>query len=248
MDTKKIGLRINSALATRDMKQKELAKILGVTDNTISYYCSGSRTPKLDQLIQIAESLNVTTDYLLGLTDDPEKKPAATDDLGLSEKAVKKIRYLRNCSSNDMEYMDFFSQLIESDLFDRFIYDLYMRSQVNIAEIVYNSFRTGTFDFKDSNASSDRNRKVLEIANSGKYNSVVSSYLRQMVRFDQEQHILDENGESYYDCNFGKDIVPQIVELDTLSIFEALKRDLCQTTARPIEKQLREEALRNGND
>ena len=45
MDSKKqFGIRLNSALAKRNMKQKELAAALGVTDNTVSYFCSGSRS------------------------------------------------------------------------------------------------------------------------------------------------------------------------------------------------------------
>ena len=91
MNERKIGQRINAALATNKMLQKELAKILGVTDNTISYFCGGTRTPKIEQLVKIAKALNVTTDYLLGLTDDPSPKPCAIDELGLSAEAIQKI-------------------------------------------------------------------------------------------------------------------------------------------------------------
>lgn len=91
MNEQKIGQRINAALAASNMKQKDLAKILGVTDNTISYYCRGARTPKLEQLAQIAKTLNVTTDYLLGLTDDPSPHPCAVDELGLSADAIQHI-------------------------------------------------------------------------------------------------------------------------------------------------------------
>lgn len=70
MDNKKlIGMRINSALAKKGVKQKELAQQIGVTDNTISYFCSGSRTPNIEMLISIARALNVSSDYLLGLSD-----------------------------------------------------------------------------------------------------------------------------------------------------------------------------------
>lgn len=91
MNERKIGQRINAALATNKMLQKELAKILDVTDNTISYFCSGARTPKIEQIVKIAQALNVTTDYLLGLTDDPSPKPCAVDELGLSTEAIKNI-------------------------------------------------------------------------------------------------------------------------------------------------------------
>lgn len=93
---KKIGERINAALANSDKLQKELAAHLGVPDNTISYFVSGKRTPNTEQIIKIAEFLNTSADYLLGitnvstLTDTDEEKTIRTvcDYTGLSEKAV----------------------------------------------------------------------------------------------------------------------------------------------------------------
>lgn len=67
--SKIIGQRINSALAKANKMQKDLASHLGVTDNTVSYYCSGSRTPNTAQIIEISKFLNVSADYLLGLSD-----------------------------------------------------------------------------------------------------------------------------------------------------------------------------------
>ncbi len=97
MDIKKtVGTRINSALARCGMLQKELAKELGVTDNTISYYCNGARAPQLEQLPRIAETLNTTTDYLLGLTDDPSQEKSAVDELGLSQEVINWFIELRN--------------------------------------------------------------------------------------------------------------------------------------------------------
>lgn len=95
MDIKKtVGNRLNSALALRDMKQKELAKALGVTDNTVSYFCSGSRLPNTQQIITISEVLCVSSDYLLGLSDDPSPCPSAVDELGLSTNVVELINHL----------------------------------------------------------------------------------------------------------------------------------------------------------
>lgn len=69
MDSKIIGNRINGLLATTNVKQKELAQVLGVKDNIISYFCSGTRKPNIEQIIKMAKYFNVSTDYLLGLTD-----------------------------------------------------------------------------------------------------------------------------------------------------------------------------------
>ena len=87
-----IGQRINTALAARDIKQKELAKQIGVKDNVVSYWCSGTRLPNTTQIVQIAKILNVSSDYLLGLsgvaTNDTDLK-AVCSYTGLSENIIK---------------------------------------------------------------------------------------------------------------------------------------------------------------
>ena len=84
-----IGYRTTEALASSGKKQKELAERLNVTDNTISYFCKGSRTPNLAQIIKIAEFTNVSTDYLLGLSEisstDPDDR-AICERFGLKQK------------------------------------------------------------------------------------------------------------------------------------------------------------------
>lgn len=88
---KKIGQRINEALAMRDKKQKELAQVLNVTDNTISYFCSGRRVPNIEQIITISQYLNVSADYLLGIVDTATTNKDlrfVCDYTGLSDKTV----------------------------------------------------------------------------------------------------------------------------------------------------------------
>ena len=61
----KIGQVIGTLLAEQNKKQKDLAKELGVTDNTISYFVNGKRAPSLAQITIIAKFFNVSTDFLL---------------------------------------------------------------------------------------------------------------------------------------------------------------------------------------
>lgn len=89
---KKIGQRINEALALRNEKQKELAQVLNVTDNTVSYFCGGSRIPNIEQIITISQYLNVSSDYLLGLSDAPTANKdiqSICDYTGLSESTIR---------------------------------------------------------------------------------------------------------------------------------------------------------------
>jgi transcriptional regulator with XRE-family HTH domain len=89
-----IGQRINAALAIKTTQQKELAEKLNITDNTVSFWCRGKRTPNSEQLIQIAKILGVSADFLLGLSDAPTSDKDLqfiSDFTGLSINAIKKL-------------------------------------------------------------------------------------------------------------------------------------------------------------
>lgn len=106
---KTIGRKINEALASANLKQKELAKELNVTDNTVSYWCSGSRVPNTEQIIHISKFLNVSTDYLLDFTKNPttnKDDSFITDCLGLDEKSIKLLKSINGSDfSNAINFM-----------------------------------------------------------------------------------------------------------------------------------------------
>jgi|GEM_PF-471667 len=51
--------------------QKQLADILTVCHSAISAYESGKHMPYIDALINISKHFNISIDYLIGLSDDP---------------------------------------------------------------------------------------------------------------------------------------------------------------------------------
>ena len=62
------GERISALRKKQGLKQAELAKKLNVYQRTISYYETGARLPKTEDIAALAEILNTTTDFLIGLT------------------------------------------------------------------------------------------------------------------------------------------------------------------------------------
>lgn len=69
-----IGYRISKARRYRNMNQKELAKKAGITEASLSRYENEIREPRSQSLTQIADALEVSTDYLLGFSDEMEIK------------------------------------------------------------------------------------------------------------------------------------------------------------------------------
>ena len=49
-----------------------MAELLGVKLRAYQYYESEGRNPTLDNLVALADYFGVTTDYLLGRTDNPK--------------------------------------------------------------------------------------------------------------------------------------------------------------------------------
>ena len=62
--------RLKEIRLLRNMKQKDVCELLNMKQSQYSRYESGEDEMKIGTFIEICEALNVSADYLLGLTDD----------------------------------------------------------------------------------------------------------------------------------------------------------------------------------
>ena len=74
-----IGERITKAWRYLGMNQKELCEKAEINEATLSRYENGLREPKAATLSKLAEILEVSTDYLLGITDIRNYKTLQND-------------------------------------------------------------------------------------------------------------------------------------------------------------------------
>lgn len=65
--------RIKSLRLKNSMTQKELGTYLKVTEVSIRSWETGAKNPSMPAIIALAKVFNVTTDYLLGVSIEPEK-------------------------------------------------------------------------------------------------------------------------------------------------------------------------------
>ena len=56
----------------RDLKQKEIAAMLNISQNTYSQYETGVIALTAEHLVKLADFYHVSVDYLLGRTTKPE--------------------------------------------------------------------------------------------------------------------------------------------------------------------------------
>ena len=62
--------RIRDLRNDHGLTQKQIAKLLNVSQNTYSQYEIGVSRFPLDAVVKLAEYYNVSVDYLVGLTDE----------------------------------------------------------------------------------------------------------------------------------------------------------------------------------
>lgn len=87
-----------------EMSQVDFSNFIGIARATVGFYENGDRLPDALVLKKIAKKCNVSSDWLLGLSD--VKKPHATvsaicQETGLSERAVDHLLYYHNVFSED---------------------------------------------------------------------------------------------------------------------------------------------------
>nr|DAL87881.1 MAG TPA: repressor protein [Caudoviricetes sp.] len=68
------GQRLKSLRESKDLSQQELADRLKINRSTYARYELGQTQPDFDTLQKLADYFDVSTDYILGRTNDPSTK------------------------------------------------------------------------------------------------------------------------------------------------------------------------------
>ena len=101
----------------------EFADFLGLSRQTVGFYCNGDRLPDVITLLQIAEKCSVSTDFLLGQSDVRTQVPeiqSICKYTGLTESAVEWIHSI----STDKAKSHSVSAFIEHEGFHHALTDI----------------------------------------------------------------------------------------------------------------------------
>ena len=79
-EQERIGTHIARARKLRGMRQVELGAAIGVSDQTISNWEVGLRSPRADYVRRMCDVLDCSADYLLGLSDQIMRAPSPARD------------------------------------------------------------------------------------------------------------------------------------------------------------------------
>ena len=107
------GKRLRETRKQNHVTQQALADMVGLTKTSISCYESGTRTPTLETLIDLANAFNVELTYFLGVD---EYVVASDDDsfgINLAKDEISLIKELRNHISLYERLLDNPKRMIE---------------------------------------------------------------------------------------------------------------------------------------
>ena len=110
-DLKILSKRLIEVRKSNGYTRKRLAEELNRPYRTITNYETGEHEPGHKYLIEIAEKFGVTTDYLLGLSDDPRK---TSDEIkkspGTTEAAPERKQFTLEDSNRLLVAMGFIEE------------------------------------------------------------------------------------------------------------------------------------------
>lgn len=110
METKEIfAERVIELRREKGIGQAQLAERVGISKTSANLYESASRVPDIQVLARYAKELDVTADYLLGLTDNRTAENAIVgSELGLWDTTIAQLKVyveMKNCL-NDLQSHD----------------------------------------------------------------------------------------------------------------------------------------------
>lgn len=94
--------RLKETREKLELKEKEIALILGVSNKTVSGYETGYDTIPTKNLINYANAFNLSLDYLFGLTDENKLyQPIIIDKRAIGQN----LKELRRINNKTQEYV-----------------------------------------------------------------------------------------------------------------------------------------------
>lgn len=130
-----LSQRLRIARKAKGLTQEELAEHVCTTKGTISNYENNHSTPPNDMLRQLADILEVTTDWLLGRTNDVTSNAAATASLAKEQRSLDELLQEKIDDPDDYYFLDGYLEASEEEKKEirRYWYDL--KKQLKVRQV-----------------------------------------------------------------------------------------------------------------
>lgn len=105
------GEKLREARKARGLTQAALGDLCGLQASAISHFETGVRKPDFDNLCSIAKALDVSLDYLMGLTNHANRAGELSETAHLLQGALLTLQELRHkaslCERSILSYIEF---------------------------------------------------------------------------------------------------------------------------------------------
>lgn len=91
-------IRLSELRSEKNLSQRELAKIMNVSQGTYNNWENSNTQPSIEQLIALANFFEVSVDYLIGRTDD-----AGTVIQNSAQRTQQEVLRLFNATDKDAQ-------------------------------------------------------------------------------------------------------------------------------------------------
>jgi transcriptional regulator with XRE-family HTH domain len=107
VDMLNFGNRLKQLRNSKQLTQQDLATLMGLSRATIAGYESTGKQPDQEKTLWLADYFNVSTDYLLGRTDDPIPVRNLDQDLYDEHDYAKELEALLDDEPLRTEFQDY---------------------------------------------------------------------------------------------------------------------------------------------
>ena len=98
-------IRLKALRESKGMTQRDFATDFGVSKGTVGMWESGAREPRtIDEINRIADYFGVSSDYLLGRTEQKEKPTPVSED-GLDEQDRQLMELMKLLTADQKEFL-----------------------------------------------------------------------------------------------------------------------------------------------
>lgn len=115
------GERLKTLREERELSQRELAEVIGISKGAVYYYESDGRAPDIVTLEKLSDYFGVSADYLLGRTNARTQKiklKSVCDKVGLSDKSVLMLARLKKKNNSRLRVINLLLEQADSDIED----------------------------------------------------------------------------------------------------------------------------------
>lgn len=106
----RIGRTIKALRETYNLTQTEIAKKLGVAQQTYAGYENGKHEPSIETIIRLCDIFNVTMDYLTGRWDGIDEDKLTDTMIENQEMINEAIEFFRNQKEQEERFMRILKQ------------------------------------------------------------------------------------------------------------------------------------------